>query len=368
MKKIALMFATALPLMAASIALVSSVAFAQSKTAAEDGASPDSDAAILTIDSDWQDDIERLEPVDLDEYYLAVDQLAQNAPEPAAGDAFTDIDEAARQSSNPLGGDFWIILNQFDNYFLQGDLTDDTEHLNTWAIQPVIPIKLGGDWIMVNRPTIPIVLNADVPDVKRVRRGLSGGGPRPPDDAPGSVPFTSEDGLADIVHFSLVGQSLPQEKWGGGDFVWALGPTFQFPTATEDVLGSEKWSAGPAGVLGFIGRDFIVGGLIQNWFSYASADSDRDDVSFSWLNLFYFLNFEDGWQVGGTPVITADWEADSDNRWSVPVGLGVYKTHFFGKMPIKLGIESQYYPIQPDSLGEEFNIRVVIAPIIPSLF
>ena len=37
-------------------------------------------------------------------------------------------------------------------------------------------------------------------------------------------------------------------------------------------------------------------------------------------------------------------------------------------MPIKLGIETQYYPIRPDNLGEEFNIRFVIAPIIPALF
>ena len=47
---------------------------------------------------------------------------------------------------------------------------------------------------------------------------------------------------------------------------------------------------------------------------------------------------------------------------------GIYKTHLFGKMPIKFGVKTQCYPIRPDSLGEEFNIRVVIAPIIPALF
>jgi hypothetical protein len=150
-----------------------------------------------------------------------------------------------------------------------------------------------------------------------------------------------------------------------------VGPTFQFPTASDDDLGSEKYSAGPAGVGAFIGEDFILGALSQNWISFASASggSDRNDVEFSWLNLFYFLNFEGGWQVGGTPVITADWEADSDNRWSVPVGLGVYKTHFFfGKLPIKLGVESQYYAVQPDDYGPEWNIRFTFAPVIPALF
>ena len=118
----------------------------------------------------------------------------------------------------------------------------------------------------------------------------------------------------------------------------------------------------------FIGQDFILGALGQHWWCYASAESGRDDVDLSWLNLFYFLNLEDGWQIGGTPMITADWESDSDDRWSVPIGLGDYKTHSFGKMPVKLGVETQYHPISPDTLGEEVNIRFVIAPIIPSLF
>jgi hypothetical protein len=72
--------------------------------------------------------------------------------------------------------------------------------------------------------------------------------------------------------------------------------------------------------------------------------------------------------VGGTPVITADWEADSDDRWTVPLDLGVYKTHFFGKMPMKMDVEFQYVPIRPDAYGQIFNIRLVIAPIVPSLF
>ena len=162
------------------------------------------------------------------------------------------------------------------------------------------------------------------------------------------------------------------QDFGGGDWVWAVGPTFQFPTASDDDLGSEKYSAGPAGVGAFIGEDFILGALSQNWISFASASggSDRNDVEFSWLNLFYFLNLNDGWQVGGTPVITADWESDGqDERFTVPIGLGVYKTTFIGgKAPVKMGVEMQWMPIQPDSYGQEFNIRFVLAPIFPSPF
>jgi hypothetical protein len=285
-------------------------------------------------------------------------------------------DELARKSSNPLGGDFWIVLNQIDNYFMEGKATNKIRDINTWALQPVVPFSLanliGENWIMVNRPTLPFVMNADVPDPSGLDVSLPpGGGPPqiPPNLPAGGLPFKSKSGFGDMIHFSMVGQSIPQQRWGGGDLVWGVGPTFQFPTASSDSLGSGKYSIGPAFVLSFIGKQFILGGLYQHWASYGSGGKGSgQDVNFGWLNLFYFWNLENGWQIGGTPVITADWEADSDQRWTVPLGLGVYKTHFFGgKLPMKVGVEMQWMPEQPDAYGQEFNIRIVLAPIIPAL-
>lgn len=293
-----------------------------------------------------------------------------------AGKVFSSADEAARQSSNPLGGDFIIVLNQSDNYFLEGDATADTQRVNTWALQPVIPLPMddliGEHWIMVNRPTLPFILRAEIPDGS----ALSGGGPpsipgNPQGPPPGrrAAPFAEKNGFGDIVMFNLLGQSIPTDAAGGGDFVWGVGPTWTFPSASEDELGGGKWQAGPAAVGAFIGRDFILGGLFQHWESFSSGGKGADrDVSFSWFNAFYFWNLNDGWQVGGTPVITYDWEADGDDRWTVPIGLGVYKTQFFGKMPIKMGMEMQYMPVKPDFYGQRFNIRFVIAPVLPSPF
>jgi hypothetical protein len=301
---------------------------------------------------------------------------ASSASEEAS--TFSSADEAARKSSNPLGGDFFILLNQIDNYAMQGDITDKTRWINNWAFQPVMPVPMdktiGENWIWVNRPTFNFVINADLPDVDGIKSGLNpGGGPggdRPSSIPPGGVPFDSFTGFGDIIYFTLLGQSLPQQRWGGGDFVWAGGLTTVFPTASKDELGGGVYSVGPSGVLAFIGKKFIFGGLYQQWLSYAEGgNGSGDNQNFSWLNMFYFLNFEDGWQVGGTPIITADWEADdSDDRWTVPIGLGVYKTSFFGKMPIKMGAEMQWMAINPDTYGQEWNIRITIAPIIPSLF
>ena len=69
-------------------------------------------------------------------------------------------------------------------------------------------------------------------------------------------------------------------------------------------------------------------------------------------------------------VITADFEsANSKQRWTVPLGIGVYKMQLIGgKLPIKFGIEGQYMPVRPDAYGQQYNIRVVVAPIIPAFF
>jgi hypothetical protein len=82
----------------------------------------------------------------------------------------------------------------------------------------VVPIGLGGNWIMVNRPTFPIILNAELPNVPT---GFPPGGPPlPPDNPPpGGPSFGDESGFGDIVHFSLVGQSIQTEDFGGGDWV-----------------------------------------------------------------------------------------------------------------------------------------------------
>jgi hypothetical protein len=72
--------------------------------------------------------------------------------------------------------------------------------------------------------------------------------------------------------------------------VWGLGPVFQFPTATDDELGTGKWSAGPTFVVFFDDRPLHVttGFLINNLWSYA-GDEDRSNVNA--MTLQPFLNY-----------------------------------------------------------------------------
>ncbi len=303
---------------------------------------------------------------------LAAAQQEQTTPPGETGgkDVFTDADEAARQSANPLGGDFIIILNQWNYDFLQGDITSETRNTVTHIFQPVIPISLGGDWIWVTRPTLPIIYNAELPSL-RVPLGF--GGLTPPPPPPGVVDlddffdFKEEEGIGDLVVFSLVGVSKSTEIWGGGDIVIAGGATSSFPIASDE-FATDQYQIGPAGVAAFIGKKYIFGALAQHWYDFEdNGNPDAADISLTNIQYFYFLNFPGGWQVGGAPQIEIDWKASGKDCCSIPIGLGVQKTHFFGPMPVRLGLEVQHYVEFPDTFGKEWRIQATFAPIIPNV-
>ena len=64
------------------------------------------------------------------------------------------------------------------------------------------------------------------------------------------------------------------------------------------------------------------------------------------------------------PNATIDWEAESGQKLTFPVGLGITKTVKWGKTPWKLRFEPQYSIIKPDYYGARWNIRIQVAPII----
>ena len=68
------------------------------------------------------------------------------------------------------------------------------------------------------------------------------------------------------------------------------------------------------------------------------------------------------------PTITYDWEADSDNALTFPIGLGLTKTTRWGKASVKLRAKLHYSVIKPDDYGTEGNLRIQVTPVINSPF
>jgi hypothetical protein len=70
---------------------------------------------------------------------------------------------------------------------------------------------------------------------------------------------------------------------------------------------------------------WVIGALASNVRSVV-GDDDAQDVNAFTFQYFVNYNMDDGWYVSTLPIITANWEADSDDRWTVPFGAGDLST------------------------------------------
>ena len=133
---------------------------------------------------------------------------------------------------------------------------------------------------------------------------------------------------------------------------WGLGPMFNLPTASNpDELGSGKFGVGPGGILLIQPGQWTFGLMLNNIWSVA-GDADRPDTN--QLTAQYFINRGLGraWTIGTGPTITANWEADSGNQWTIPWGLNVSKITRFGDQPIQAQLSWYNNGVHPDGAAE----------------
>jgi hypothetical protein len=196
-----------------------------------------------------------------------------------------------------------------------------------------------------------------------------GSGPAQPPQGLGAAPIDfvggRTTGFGDMYYVGLLSPKEGIKHETGGSSVWGVGGDLAFPTATDDVLGSGKWSAGPAALYAYLGPKWKIGALWQQYFSFA-GDSDRPDVNVSNIQYFVYYSIDEVTSIGAGPNIIADWEQDSGDRWTVPIGIGINRTFQFGKVPVRIGIEFHYSVVRPDNLGAEWDLRFFVIPAVPA--
>jgi hypothetical protein len=254
--------------------------------------------------------------------------------------------EAGQKLSNPLS-DVWALFTEFDATYSDGDLVDGHRSSRAMIFQPIMPFEFSENWKMITRPTVPVIFTSDIPV------GLS---------SDGTAEFDSKQGLGDISVPMMFSPKVPGRAWG-----WGLGPTWTFPTATTDELGSDTWQAGPAGVLTYHSPEWSLAVLGQYWWNFAEEGSDTPDTSHGTLLYSVWRNLPNAWQVGFNPTITYNNESASDDAWNVPIGMGVAKTLMFGKTPVKFQFSVEKSVVRADDFGADWKIRLNIIPVIASL-
>ncbi len=223
---------------------------------------------------------------------------------------------------NPVGAMYSLPLKLTVDF---GAPNDSAYFIN---VNPVIPVTVG-DWNLINRAIIPAIVSVD---------GFIEGTPDIPQGEPSKDRKT---GLGDINYSLFLSPAKPE------GFIWGLGPSINLPTAGHDQLGSGKWSFGPTGVVLVQPKWGTYGGLARQLWSFA-GDDNRASVSQFLLEPFVNYNFEGGWYFVIDSIITANLNADSGNRWTVPVGGGFGKLFKIGNQPINSRLEVYYNIEKPE--------------------
>jgi hypothetical protein len=252
----------------------------------------------------------------------------QAADPPAPAEPSHDDADLAKQLANPVSS---LISVPFQaNWDFGIGLNDATRF--TLNIQPVIPISLTEDTNLIIRTILPVI------DAESPAPGI--------DDAAGLGDTTQS------FFFS------PKEPVGG--WILAAGPVFLWPTATDTLLGSEKWGAGPTALALKQTGPWTYGVLTNHIWSYA-GDGDRDEVNHTFIQPFlsYITTTKTTFTLNSES--TYDWEHE---EWTVPLNFVVSQMFKIGKQPLQASVGGRYYVESPDG-GPEWGVRFVLTMLFP---
>ena len=168
------------------------------------------------------------------------------------------------------------------------------------------------------------------------------------------------DGLDDEFGLRNITYQAFLSPADAGDIIWGSGPAMIIPTNTDDSLGNDKWSAGPAALALTIRGPWVSGVLAQHFWDFA-GDSDAANVKLSTLQYFVNYNFPD-FYLNTSPTMSYDWNADSDEAWTIPVGGGIGRVFRFGEMPVDMRLSAYWNVEAPDSAPDwftEFQVKLL---------
>ena len=204
---------------------------------------------------------------------------------------------------------------------------------NTFIVQPVIPFSIGDDWNLITRTIIPYV-DAESPVV-------SG---------------SDASGLGDILQSFFFSPKAPTSN----GWVLAVGPAISYPTASEDVLGSEKWSAGPTALMLKQDRGWTYGVLANHLWSFAGND-ERAYTSATFVQPFLSFTTKTRTTWGVNTESVYDWRG---GQWTIPINVSVSQLKKIGKRPVSFGFTARAYADRPAG-GPDWGLSATFTLLYP---
>ena len=252
--------------------------------------------------------------------------LAQEPPDEGAGGQA----DLAQDLTNPVADLLTIPIQM--NYDQNIGPGEDGWKLQT-NIQPVLPFDLNDDWNLITRTIMPVIWQDEI--------------------VPGAG---SQFGLGDVT-VSLF--ASPKKPTNG--VIWGLGPILYLRTATDELLGAEKWGAGPSAIALTMRGRWTMGALANHVWSFAGND-DRDDLNSTFVQPFVAYTTPTAWTYSVQSETSYNWET---RKWSVPVNVAVAKLVMMGKLPVSLQAGVGRWLTSPDSGPDGWRFRLQANFVLP---
>ena len=279
--------------------------------------------------------------------------------------------ELAKQLSNPIASLISVPFQANEDFHMGPTNKGYQFKLN---FQPVIPVSIGKDWNLIVRTILPVISQHDVfyrdipsfpglPD-----RILNDIPPALRDDAEDEArkfydrevrkhpQNRSQDGLGDTVQSFFLSPKEP----GPGGIIWGVGPVVLYPTATQDLLGGEKWGLGPTFVVLKQTGGWTVGMLANQIWSVAGND-ERNNISASFVQPFITYTTKTHTTFALNTESTYDWET---SQWTVPLNLSVAQILKLGKQPVQIQLGGRYYAEGPSG-APDWGVRLTFTLLFP---
>ena len=183
------------------------------------------------------------------------------------------LGQMSKLMDNPLGN-VAMLFTQYDSYNMKNPVNFKEANYGVYTGIAQFPKRLNDDWNLISRvvwtvPSQPL-------DQNKIDRFSSRLTSFDFSSAPGSgtIPHAGSPpspidlfggrttGFGDMYYVGLFAPSEGIDMLNG-KFLWGAGFDLGLPTASEDILGGGKWTAGPSALGVYMGPKWKIGGLLK---------------------------------------------------------------------------------------------------------
>jgi hypothetical protein len=146
-------------------------------------------------------------------------------------------------------------------------------------------------------------------------------------------------------------------------FIFGVGPTFVFPTATDRRTGQGKWQIGPAAGAAVFSKRWMAGVIFQNPLSF-TGDQDRYYANSMILQPFVTYQLGQGWFIRSQPQMLFDWRTEDK---IFPIDLGIGRTFRIGKQDINCFVQP-FWNFATDGHPPQYGVTAGISLLYPDFW